>query len=347
MDLPAINVLSLCSGVGGLDLGFKLAVRDARTICYVEIEAYGIETIATRCEEKAMDDAPIWTSVKTFDGKPWRGAVDCIIGGYPCQPFSLAGKRGGKEDPRHLWPSIARIIGEVKPSLCFFENVAGHLSLGFDTVRNELEEMGFTVAAGLFSAEEVGAPHRRERLFILAMANAASSRREGTGKESGGYAKRKTAVPQRQRCIDQSRDESNELADAAGAGHKRKRIPKGRGRDREGEADPQRAIEAMGDAERRGLESRNDGEETGAEIFGPGCLGVFPPGPNDTERWREIDSRLEPAVCRVADGMAPYLADRVDSLRACGNGVVPVQAAYAFACLFAAIYHQGRTLTNG
>src|SRR5690606_37012284 len=102
-------------------------------------------------------------------GRPWRGAVDIVTAGYPCQPFSVAGKRRGADDPRHLWPHVARIIGEVEPPFVFLENVAHHLRLGFPEVAAGLVGMGYRLAAGLFTAAEVGAPHKRERLFILAI----------------------------------------------------------------------------------------------------------------------------------------------------------------------------------
>src|SRR5690606_28062575 len=109
-----------------------------------------------------------WDDLSTFDGRRWRGVVDLVTGGYPCQPFSVAGKRLGENDPRHLWPHVRRIVAEVEPAFAFFENVPGHLSLGFEQVHDDLAGLGYCVAAGLFRAEELGAPHRRERLFILA-----------------------------------------------------------------------------------------------------------------------------------------------------------------------------------
>jgi DNA (cytosine-5)-methyltransferase 1 len=179
-----INVLSLCSGYGGLDLGLDIATCGAtRTVCYVEREAFAAAILAARMEEKALDAAPVWSDLRTFDGRPWRGVVDCITGGYPCQPFSFAGKRLGEHDERHLWPDIARIVGEVEPGIVFFENVAGHLTLGFDAVRADLERLGYRVAAGLFSAAEVGASHRRERLFILGVADSWCERSQGIGSQ--------------------------------------------------------------------------------------------------------------------------------------------------------------------
>lgn len=168
VDLRPFTILSLCAGVGGLDLGLRVAQPNARTVCFVEIEAYAAAILATRMEQDALDQAPVWTDLRTFDGTPWRGLVDCITAGYPCQPFSVAGKQLGDKDPRHLWPDVFRVVREIDPPLCFFENVPGHLRLGFQQVHDDLRSLGYRVKAGLFSAEEVGASHKRERLFILA-----------------------------------------------------------------------------------------------------------------------------------------------------------------------------------
>jgi DNA (cytosine-5)-methyltransferase 1 len=97
--------------------------------------------------------------------------VDILTGGYPCQPFSAAGKRLGTEDPRHLWPYIARGIRILEPRICFFENVEGHISLGLSDVIEDLAGMGYRTTWGIFSASEVGAPHQRKRVFILAVAS--------------------------------------------------------------------------------------------------------------------------------------------------------------------------------
>jgi len=196
VDLHPFRILSLCSGVGGIELGFKLAEPTSRTVCYVEIEAFACEILARRMEEKRLDAAPVWTNLKTFDGRPWRGKVDCITGGYPCQPFSVAGKKLGTNDPRHLWPDIKRLITEIEPPICFFENVSNHLRVGFEEVANDLRQMGYQIKAGLFTAQEVGAPHQRERLFILAYSdsfvslvqrdgNATALERKSAGEENG------------------------------------------------------------------------------------------------------------------------------------------------------------------
>ena len=168
----SLTGISLCSGIGGIDLGLKLAMgQQYSTVCYVEGEAYCASVLAARMQEGALCDAPIWSDVKTFDARPWRGGVDIVSVGYPCQPFSNAGKRAGADDPRHLWPHVARIIAVVKPAYVFAENVPGHVSLGLRDVRCDLQGLGYSVYAGLFSAAECGAPHIRKRLFILAHTN--------------------------------------------------------------------------------------------------------------------------------------------------------------------------------
>lgn len=164
-----LRILSLCSGAGGLELGVHLATgARAAGVCYVERDAYSAAILASAMERGALRAAPIWSDVRSFDGKPWRGVVDCITAGYPCQPFSVAGNRQGFDDERNVWPDIVRVVNEVEPAICFFENVRGHVRNGLREVRADLRRMGFFVRAGLFSAAEVGAPHRRVRLFILA-----------------------------------------------------------------------------------------------------------------------------------------------------------------------------------
>jgi len=162
------NIISFCSGYGGIELGLRLAGLNARTVCYVEIEAFAQANLVAKIEEGKMDAAPIWTDLKTFPAKQFSGRVHGIIGGYPCQPFSVAGKQLGDKDPRHLWPFIREHIRAIRPLWCFFENVRGHVNNGLREVKSDLEELGYSVDAGIFSAEEVGASHRRERLFILA-----------------------------------------------------------------------------------------------------------------------------------------------------------------------------------
>lgn len=170
-ELSSFTGVALCAGVGGLELGMHIAEPGYRTVCYVEREVFPAAALVARMADEALDQAPVWSDVTTFDGRPWRGRVHLLTAGYPCQPFSFAGRRRGADDPRHLWPHVRRIIGEMDPEWCFFENVEGHLSLGAASVFTDLSEMGYSVKAGLFSAAEVGASHQRRRLFIVAHAD--------------------------------------------------------------------------------------------------------------------------------------------------------------------------------
>jgi DNA-cytosine methyltransferase len=174
--------ISLCTGYGGIDLGLSRALGSVRSIAYVEIEAFSIINLVKKIEAGLMDSAPIFTDLKKFPWRPYRGKVDILSGGFPCQPFSAAGRRAGDEDPRHLWPYIVKGIRELgRPPIVFLENVEGIISSKLKGtgwrdregtsvllhVLRELERLGYKSTAGIFSAAEVGAPHQRKRVFIL------------------------------------------------------------------------------------------------------------------------------------------------------------------------------------
>lgn len=167
------TVLSLCTGYGGIERGLSLAGFEHRTVAHVEIEAFAAANLVAKMETGQLVPAPIWTDLKTLPALCFRERIDVLTGGYPCQPFSAAGLRKGNEDPRHLWPYIKRHIETIRPVRCFFENVEGHISIGLREVIADLESLGYTVAWGIFSAAEVGAPHQRKRVYILAHANGA------------------------------------------------------------------------------------------------------------------------------------------------------------------------------
>lgn len=186
MVLRPRNGLSLCAGGGGLDLGLMLAEPGFHTRCFVEWEEYPRRCLIAAQLAGYFAPAPIWDNVRTFNGRPWRGVCDTVLAGYPCQPFSAAGQRKGESDPRHLWPEVARVIGECRPEWVFLENVAGHVSLGAETVLRDLWSMGYTPAAGLFSASETGAPHERLRWFCVAHRDTHAD----TGRVDGGRVER-------------------------------------------------------------------------------------------------------------------------------------------------------------
>ena len=162
-----IRVLSLCAGYGGIELGLERLGLRLRTVAYVEREGFATANLAAKIEAGELAKAPIHTDVKTFPYEIFRGLVDVMLAGYPCQPFSSAGKRKGEDDPRHLWPHIADGIVACRPSAVFFENVQGHVTLGLRDVLHDLGRMGYRTTWGLFSAAEVGAPHQRKRVYIL------------------------------------------------------------------------------------------------------------------------------------------------------------------------------------
>jgi DNA (cytosine-5)-methyltransferase 1 len=171
----------MCTGYGGIELGLRGAGMDVRTVCYLEIEVYVQALLVKAMEEGRLCTAPLWSDVKTFPSSEFRGKVCGIVGGYPCQPFSSSGKRQGEEDPRHLWPHIRRHIRAISPVWCFFENVLGHTSMGLWRVLSDLEAEGYRCVWGVFSAEEVGAPHQRKRVFILAVSEGRESGESETG----------------------------------------------------------------------------------------------------------------------------------------------------------------------
>lgn len=169
MAVHPVRVLSLCSGIGGLDLGVDLAMGGrCQHVALVEREAFAVSHLVAAMEAGVLAHAPIWSDVASFPGREVRGRVDLVVGGYPCQPFSHAGKRRGADDPRHLWPHIRRLLVDTDAPLAFFENVRGHVSLGLREVLDDLASLGFDAEWGVFRASDVGATHQRARLFILA-----------------------------------------------------------------------------------------------------------------------------------------------------------------------------------
>lgn len=316
--------MSLFSGAGGLDLGFQLAVPNSRVVMYNEIETTAIAVLLARIQEGKLDDAPIWTDVKSLDGRPWRGAVDFLLASYPCQPFSNAGKRLGSEDPRHLWPEVARIVREIEPRFCFFENVGAHLRVGGHEVIRELQSMGYRTAAVLLTASEIGAPHGRERLFILADRH----EQHDNGSRDAGTRRR-----------DESADSGSELANPdLSSGSPSGDESQNEGWTTESDHESTGVCSGLGDTDIPGLEGWGESERSSGYE-----LPAWPPGPKDDDGWRRVLAvrpDLAPALSPereiryMANGVARGMdLSRGDQLHILGNGVVPPQAAYAFAML--------------
>lgn len=364
---PAVLTgLALCAGIGGLELGLSLALGDAyRCGVYVERDPFAAAVLVARMEDEILDPAPVWDDLTTFDGRPWRGIVDIVSAGFPCQPWSQAGRRKGAADHRWLWTDIANIVRDVGPGWVFLENVPGLAGGGLEHVLGDLAEAGFDAEWDLFSARDAGASHKRERLFILAHA-----RRErddahepqpitGSGEPSRAGRPCPTVadpdVVRRDPGIDGPHPWQSDalrrgqaMGDAHGDGQPVERD----GADGRAVAhghDSQILADANLDrqqAERAGYPGPQPGSHPGL-----GSLPLFPPHPGDRDNWEAVAGLgvgVEPAIRRVADGVSaqldypdsvlridPRLAFRVDRLRTLGNGVVPVVAATAFLTLCA------------
>lgn len=163
-----MNELALFAGAGGV-LGGELL--GWRTVCAVEHNAYCAAVLAQRQNDGVLDPFPIWSDVSTFDGRPWRGIVDVVSGGFPCQDISTAGKGAGIEGSRSgLWKEFARIVAEVEPAFVLIENVPALRTRGLVTVLSDLAALGYDARWGVLGAVDVGAPHKRDRMWIVANA---------------------------------------------------------------------------------------------------------------------------------------------------------------------------------
>ncbi len=168
-----MKVLDLFSGIGGFSIGLEKAGFE--TVAFCEIEEYPRGVL-----KRHWPDIPIYRDVRELTGEQLRadGIIpDVIVGGYPCQPFSLAGVRRGEEDDRHLWPEVRRLVNEIRPAWCIFENVAGHISMGLDEVLSDLEAEDYAARPFVIPACAVDAAHRRDRVWIVAYSNRSSDRR--------------------------------------------------------------------------------------------------------------------------------------------------------------------------
>jgi len=314
------NIISFCTGYSGLELGIKRAGVDVRTICYLEIEVYVQAVLVKAIQEGRLCPAPIWTNVKSFDARPFRGVVDGITGGFPCQPFSSAGKRKGQEDPRHLWPSIANAIRLCRPGWVFLENVPGLVTLGLRDVLQDLGQMGYRTTWGIFSAEEVGAPHQRKRVFILAY----SASERGQSKSPSQQSKCKGVA----RVVNHEGD--------GHVGNSTSKRPHRGSENCEGEQSEVLGERLESDAELanptsrqpRQSQARNGGQDTsgGSEDT------QWPARPGEEQyEWEEPRvTEAQSFMGRATHGTQ----HRVDRLRLLGNGVVPQTAELAWKTLW-------------
>tara|TARA_R100000963_G_C4645987_1_gene110497 strand:- start:2770 stop:3927 length:1158 start_codon:yes stop_codon:yes gene_type:complete len=370
--------LALCAGVGGLEMGIGIANPKFRTVAYVEREAFPASILAKRMEEGLLDPGPIWSDLETFDPEPWRGIVSVISCGFPCQPWSAAGKQKKTADSRWIWDSISEIICKIRPKYVFLENVPGVAFGGLECVLRTLAEVRLNAEWDLFRASDCGAPQKRERMFILGYPNRSrwtpawagyevnpeeksQPGSRGVGRElADSHGNGGGEIPPSEETERQDPNLRSEgLADSSGKSLRDQ--PGGSsgengsgttefGNTSQGLADPDsrglskcseqysgeergceassfgeypdRCNEEMGDPNLEGLEGRSISERESSYQFPP-----WPPGPSEpSERF---ETSVEPSVCRTSTG----LANRVDRLRACGNAVLPVVSAYAWAVL--------------
>mgnify|MGYP003110362378 CR=1 FL=1 len=357
------NIISFCTGYGGLELGIRRAGVDVRTIVNVEIEAFCCANLVAKTEEGRMDNAPIWTDLKTFPAREFRGKISGLCGGYPCQPFSSAGKRKGEKDPRHLWPYLLKHVRAIRPVWCFWENVAGHTTMGLWRVLSDLEEEGYRCAWGIFSAEEVGAPHQRKRVFILAYSprgrfeqceskcekknilSEGSEKQLGdtklTGLEGfGDKARKRSQGREKEERSVTSTDSGAELAySTSERPHRGSENRKGEQSEVLGE---RLESDEVGNTQHDGSSTTQDGrstceeqEEGRMQELERGCKqsqDEWPARPGE-EQYEWEEPRVTEAQSKLG-GATNGTQHRVDRLRLLGNGVVPQTAELAWKTLW-------------
>lgn len=314
MAAHSVKIISVCSGIGGLDLGVHRALEGLglrpQPVCYVEREGFGAATLVARMESEELGEAPVWSDLLTFPAEEFAGQVDLLVGGIPCQPHSLAGKQKGLADPRDLWPVYLDVADRLGVEWLLLENVQGFYR-ALPRVLADLAKGGWDAEWSSLRASDVGAPHRRRRVFLLA-----HRKRNGQqGESTGGAGSR---IPHG----DDADRRSTGVADAICEGLEGREEFGGNGHPEQQAAQRGGAVpHAFG----HGVRKEQVGEQGGQHQAIP----QFPP-----PRGVDFDypDGLEPSVCRVADGVPTGLDGpfRTDRLKALGNSVVPQQAEAAF-----------------
>jgi DNA (cytosine-5)-methyltransferase 1 len=295
-----MNELALFAGAGGGILGGHLL--GWRTVCAVEWEPYAACVLAARQNDGVLPPFPIWDDVQTFDGKPWRGIVDVVSGGFPCQDISAAGKGAGIDGERSgMWREMARIICEVRPRFVFVENSPMLTSRGLGVVLGDLAKMGFDAKWGVLGAADVGAPHQRDRIWIAGWRDIfphTELHRLGWREQQSEGVEETTNVanPDSPRCEGHGYSTERGQAEHAEFGLSSQKLAN---------------TENQRNVRRHRIVGITEEEHDYRGSSANGC-----------GQWWET----EPDVGRVVDGVAA----RVDRLKAIGNGQVPLVAATAW-----------------
>ncbi|WP_061235857.1 DNA cytosine methyltransferase [Leptospira weilii] len=290
-----MNELALFAGAGGSILGGKLL--GWRTVCAVEIDPYCITQLIQRQNDKILPSFPIWDDIRTFDGTGWRGIIDVVSGGFPCQGISAAGKGKGLDDERSgLWKEMFRVICEVRPRYALVENSPLLTRRGINRVLGDLAQMGYNAIWGVLGADDVGAPHIRKRIWILSYANSELLEWESKSREFKVSS-----------LIDGNGTKEH-VADSNSLGKQQSQGSKQKVRRRISDGGEEISDSNKFHAIRRGLCT--------SEVSYKGSTSL-----QRGEWWA-----TEPNVGRVAHGVA----SRVDRLRAIGNGQVPMVAKVAW-----------------
>jgi len=295
-----LNELALFAGAGGGILGGHLL--GWRTVCAVEWESYPASVLLARQNDGILPPFPVWDDVQTFDGKPWRGIVDVVSGGFPCQDISSAGKGAGIDGERSgMWGEMARIIGEVRPQYAFIENSPMLTSRGLERVLADLAKMGFDAEWGVLSAADVGANHIRERIWICA------EQREFFSHSKHNRIRRGEQQPQSLKEKNGTMANPKELFSNGSNNNARISLErKAESKLRNNSWQKNVSNTNLPQQQGRSISSRIYSQDS---YFG-------------NSRWWQT----EPDVGRMADGVAAG----VDRLKAIGNGQVPLCAATAW-----------------
>ena len=349
-EAAKLTHLSLFSGIGGLDLAAEMA--GFRTVGQCEWADY-----PTKVLEKHWPDVPRWRDIRTLTGesfyeKTGRRTVDVISGGFPCQPFSVAGKRRGKEDDRYLWPEMLRVISELRPAWVVGENVAGIVNMALDQVYADLENEGYSVQAVIIPACSVDAPHRRDRCAII---GCRTLERKHNGRGWRAYSLENSdcvrfgepGVLSQQQGRAKFEWDGKDVAHAESAECERKRRKAWKRR-----PEPGCCCDDVSDTDNGCRTLRRDGELPAVEETGESRTDYGGGTPEYvTGEWRTTQSGLggmvdglpcwldEPAIPRIATG----IPDRANRLQCLGNAVVPQQ----FYPIFQAIADIERGFVHG